>query len=53
MSVKTKSLEERLASHPELKKHLLTLLELAGARKGAWFITAAKHGNWTTHGPSD
>ncbi len=29
MSVKTKSLEERLAAHPELKKHLLTLLELA------------------------
>ncbi len=29
MSVKTKSLEERLAAHPELKKHLLALLELA------------------------
>ena len=29
MSVKTKSLEERLAAHPELEKHLLTLLELA------------------------
>ena len=29
MSVKTKSLEERLAAHPELNQHLLTLLELA------------------------
>ena len=29
MSAKTKSLEERLAAHPELKQQLLTLLELA------------------------
>ena len=29
MSVKTEGLEERLAAHPELKQHLLTLLELA------------------------
>ncbi len=29
MSAKTKSLEERLAAHPELKAHLLTLLEVA------------------------
>lgn len=28
MPIKTKSLEERLAAHPKLKKHLLTLLEL-------------------------
>ena len=32
MSANTKSLEERLAAHPELKKHLLTLLELAEGR---------------------
>ena len=29
MTAKTKSLEERLAAHPELKEPLLTLLELA------------------------
>jgi hypothetical protein len=29
MSAKTKSLEQRLAAHPELKEHLLKLLEVA------------------------
>jgi CHASE3 domain sensor protein len=29
MSAKTKSLEQRLATHPELTEHLLKLLELA------------------------
>jgi hypothetical protein len=29
MPAKTKSIEERLAAHPELKQQLLTLLELA------------------------
>jgi hypothetical protein len=29
MTVKTQTLEERLAAHPELKAHLLKLLELA------------------------